>query len=141
MSKEQMLNGLRLGGTLYMGNQRPRYGSPPSPISYRAYWKATDGQKDNLPIPLPPELHRGRFEVTLQNTGLPISTWEEWVAFDVLSLAKHFAQQIPGERSIPGIRGLVRPGRAGKWDMQKRVTFVGCMGIPLRSTSVIQMRS
>ncbi|MFK7088631.1 hypothetical protein AAFM71_07420 [Chromobacterium violaceum] len=111
MSKEQMLNGLRLGGTLYMGNQRSRYGNPPSPISYRAYWKTTDGQKDNLPIPLPPELHRGRFEVTLQNTGLPIRTWEEWVAFDVLSLAKHFAQQIPGERSIPGIRGLVRPGR------------------------------
>jgi len=57
--------------TLYIGWHSDKYGRPITPVSGRAYPKITDRLDVNhKPIPLPPEQHRARVEVTLQGIAL-----------------------------------------------------------------------
>lgn len=57
--------------TLYIGWHTDKYGRSITPVSGKAYPKITDGlDEGNEPIPLPPDQHRARVEVTLQGIAL-----------------------------------------------------------------------
>ena len=91
------------GGSIYIGNQRNWACRKVSPVSVRAYWKATDSGKD-----LPPEEHRARFEVTIQGEGFSqvkldtLTSWPAWTQWRVTNCAKLFGQRLPGKnRTTP----------------------------------------
>lgn len=100
---DQVLAVLLKGGSIYIGNQRNWACRKVSPVSVRAYWKATDSGKD-----LPPEEHRARFEVTIQGEGFSqvkldtLTSWPAWTQWRVTNCAKLFGQRLPGKnRTTP----------------------------------------
>lgn len=123
--RNEILETLQAGGSVYMGDHRRWGGRTPSPVSVTAYWKETDGQENGEATDLPPEQHRARFEIIIQTpeglagVGLPpsgLTDWQAWTSWNVTKVAKHFAQLIPEADPTPFLACLdnkptVRPGK------------------------------
>jgi len=78
-SRSYMLNRLKGGGTIYIGDHR--YDSE----GMRIYYKTIDKQSQ-----LPPEKHRSRIEITLRGNKCPFTTLEEARNFKFSNLAHYF---------------------------------------------------
>lgn len=102
-SAEELIAALKAGATVYAGNQRASklHGNEVSPISFRLYWKCTDGMEDGLPKPLASHEHRARFEVCIQDEALAViglgrvSDWASWEVWQPAFACKLFAQRLP----------------------------------------------
>lgn len=71
--------------SIYVGSQRPHWGKPSDPISYRYYVKTTDMNKAFVQ-----NQFRARMEVTLQHDAVPFRTLDEMDQFEFQNLASHF---------------------------------------------------
>jgi hypothetical protein len=78
-SRSYMLNRLKGGGTIYIGDQR--YDAE----GMRIYYKTIDRKAQ-----LPPEMHRSRIEITLRGNKCPFTTFEEARNFEFSNLARYF---------------------------------------------------
>jgi len=123
--RDEILETLQAGGSVYMGDQRSWCGRNPSPVSVRAYWKETDGQTKGEAKILPSKEHRARFEIIIQtpeglsSVGLPqseLTDWASWTSWGVTKASKHFAQLIPeadpmSRLACLGSKTAIRPGK------------------------------